>query len=809
MNKNTAFVISLLLIFYFSNIENLMCDEIKRPKLMSERLFTDSWYMPYNDSISYGYYYNKYNKHKEVWSKSLNYIGIQGKIYTENVSSAGISFNYNQAIRTFREISIGYGGESPYLKIWAANQNRVFSACSSSSNQYNPPIRPNYKLLPKRAQSDFLYQLGSWHFYIGDYKEALKYYEDLEKMADAPQRPFASYMTIRTLAYMGHIPEAYNKIEKIVSDPSLHLIHYIARDYRFIMMSNSYVFMSYDFNIPRNTVLTHLDWLNQIIHSNLKEIEKTDQMLIEKNNALQQIDTYFPLYDPDSRAVNWWITAGTPKSIKMQAVKTLARKDDFIDWMQAKWAYNIFDVDWLWSLHKKDHPYWQQNRDIVLHALEKWKTTKDGVWLQVAIQRVHPHDMLAQEIMADAKPLLQSPWAEETQEFQSWFLSLWQHVIRIHLARGEAEEISALLKKHWDYFDKKWKQYGVYSIEFKSVLRNIFRWYIYTGKFNEARSFLGDIKKKFPYSFYKWESILALNIEEAESIALSSHKIYHYYSDNYENDDYFWRAMVDILPLKELYRIATNKLIYKEYRKMIAKTIFTRAILLKYDNKKIEKYADLAGNLNPSIRELINEHISKDDYYKYISLLLKIPRLRPTVYLEFCQDPVNNHIAKFSEFDIDSHNPNDNNWWCRYDISSLKEEIFNLMKIIPIDNKIFSSDMSEDEIKPYLEQQKQLLNQHPYFALIDQQEIAALERVPSGPQYLSTAVIGREFAQPFIRSPEERNERAADLYRAVRTTRYGCRRDGSHAAYSRRAFLVLHRRYGDTPWARSTPYWFK
>ena len=175
----------------------------------------------------------------------------------------------------------------------------------------------------------------------------------------------------------------------------------------------------------------------------------------------------------------------------------------------------------------------------------------------------------------------------------------------------------------------------------------------------------------------------------------------------------------------------------------------------------------------------------------------------------FCQDPVNNHIAKFSEFDIDSHNPNDNNWWCRYDISSLKEEIFNLMKIIPIDNKIFSSDTSEDEIKPYLEQQKQLLNQHPYFALIDQQEIAALERVPSGPQYLSTAVIGREFAQPFIRSPEERNERAADLYRAVRTTRYGCRRDGSHAAYSRRAFLVLHRRYGDTPWARSTPYWFK
>ena len=102
MNKNTAFVISLLLIFDFSNIENLMCDEIKRPKLMSERLFTDSWYMPYNDSISYGYYYNEYNKYRDIWSKSLNDMGIQGKIYTENVSSAGIYFNYNQAIRTLR-----------------------------------------------------------------------------------------------------------------------------------------------------------------------------------------------------------------------------------------------------------------------------------------------------------------------------------------------------------------------------------------------------------------------------------------------------------------------------------------------------------------------------------------------------------------------------------------------------------------------------------------------------------------------------------------------------------------------------------
>ena len=46
---------------------------------------------------------------------------------------------------------------------------------------------------------------------------------------------------------------------------------------------------------------------------------------------------------------------------------------------------------------------------------------------------------------------------------------------------------------------------------------------------------------------------------------------------------------------------------------------------------------------------------------------------------------------------------------------------------------------------------------------------------------------------------------AADLKLAIRLTRYGCERNGSHAAYSRAAYERLHAFYADTVAAKATP----
>jgi hypothetical protein len=194
--------------------------------------------------------------------------------------------------------------------------------------------------------------------------------------------------------------------------------------------------------------------------------------------------------------------------------------------------------------------------------------------------------------------------------------------------------------------------------------------------------------------------------------------------------------------------------------------------------------------------------------------------------LEYAADPERKGDENGLKLDaIDVYNHNDNNWWCRYDDEMFKKRIFNAMMIVPNDNNILSfntRNRTEDqsqriELEPYLDNQRKLLNNHPYMALIDKKEIEALKNIPSGPKYLSEAVIKREMESGIATTDEEQNVRAANLNRAVRTTRYGCNfcwllgKDSncSHGEYSKKAYDLLHERYENTPWAKATPYWFK
>ncbi len=122
---------------------------------------------------------------------------------------------------------------------------------------------------------------------------------------------------------------------------------------------------------------------------------------------------------------------------------------------------------------------------------------------------------------------------------------------------------------------------------------------------------------------------------------------------------------------------------------------------------------------------------------------------------------------------------------------------------------MLSSSNDSGEFISFLENQQKLLRAHPYQKLTDAHEIEMLEAKPSAPEYLSSYINQWEKKAAAAQTEEERNRRAANLHRSVRTTRYGCNKDGTHASYSRESFKLLHTRYGDTPWAKATPYWFK
>jgi len=273
-----------------------------------------------------------------------------------------------------------------------------------------------------------------------------------------------------------------------------------------------------------------------------------------------------------------------------------------------------------------------------------------------------------------------------------------------------------------------------------------------------------------------------------------------------------WERLLDDLSSETLYRFAAGTQLQQRYRALMARTALARSLILRFDNPVVDRYAALAAQLNPSVREELLAGVASHSPSDYVSLLLRNPRLRPAVLAEYAPVPEANAPEPGKELPlaaIDVYNHNDNNWWCAYDHERIRERAAKAWLIVPQEGRLFGGEGLAAEIAPFSARQRALLDAHPYRALVDEKEIEALEAVPSGPRFLSEAVIWRELETTQELSAAERSGRAADLHRAVRTTRYGCKRDGSHADYSRGAHRLLHARYPDTPWAKATPYWFK
>lgn len=764
--------------------------EQMRPKLIAEE-----FYVPDNATET---------TTERIWEKLLLALNIPE--FSPRDSAGGYGYgssacHYDQAIVVLNKIRVELGQSSPYQKIWALNQDRVFSACDGRSQENTPPIRPGKKNQPKRAESDYFYQLASWHFYKREYDQALPIYRRVERMKGASQRANAAYMVVRTLAYLDQAVDAYRKVGEILADSSLKEVHEIAANYRFVIMSNS----SYiELSIPPELAKDHLNWLLRVVRVNPEKSSDLERAFKDYSDAMQQLDVYFPIYDEETKSIDWWLMDGDLYSPRMQAVKSLAPTNGMVDWMQAKWAYNVFDSDWLWALHDSSNPYWAQNHNIVKHAWDRWESEQNGSWLQIAIKRVHPNDPLAEKIVEAANIFLIRGWTAETPEYREWLFDLWENSIRINLGSERFPQAFALISGHEDfsellqYSHSKLRYTGSHGLSLEKSLR----WLVYIGKVDEARLCLSLILKLYPHQFRQWRTLLATDASEA---IVSAIKQDSYYDNSIGNSQIIWQEMVNLLPMHVLYKFATNPEVDENYRPLLARVLLTRAILLGVGNSDVDRYAALAAKLNPSMREKILRSVSLHDADKYISFLLEMPRFRPVPFLEYARNLEKNEGDAIA---IDKYNHNDNNWWCRFDREQLENRIFHVALINLAPSKVLRD---KEIIDPYFESQRVMLTNHPYRALIDYNEIEALEKVPSGPQYLSEKVNARERATfwRFLQSEEVRNERAADLHRAVRSTRYGCNRDGSHGVYSRESFSLLHRFYKDTSWAKATPYWFE
>lgn len=773
------------------------CAELDRPSLITESFFASRENQRLFDGRNTNHYSYK-NQSAMLWHKALLGMGINNPAPD---SHARYSLcHYDTALSVLNKLR-QEGASVLYQKIWATNQNHVFSACSQRSLTHIPPLEPEMAQLPERAQSDFDYQMASWYFYELDYEKALPIYQQLANNISAPSRPYANYMVVRTLSYLELKGEAYQKITDILADASLSSIHDITANYRFIIMYNAYRGERSYNSIAQD----HLEWLLEKITVNPEQAENITQAFQIYFDARQQLDQYFPLYDKNSMSVDWWLKDTVPTSPRMKAVHTLASQNETVDWLQASWSYNIFDYDWLWALHAKDHRYWEQNKHIVDHAWERWQTGDGLEWLEIVMKRIHPNSPHAHNAVAQAQLYIERDWHDESHEYRQWLYNIWLHSLRISLAHQDINTVIDLVKKQSDFGALISNEYSsTENQRHRYNLDNIERWLIYTGQTSTARQVLSILSGFYPKAFSHWQTLLATNWQEAMiSATTSSQRPYSYVGRN----SALWQRMLNILPTSELYKIATQSNIHKQFKPELSRAILTRGMLLKQHNE-IDNYALLATKHHPKYRQDILSAVEQHKSKNYVQFILRTPRMRPVPFTDSWG------IFKGSISEIDTYNHNDNNWWCAFDFEYQQQQIFDAASIKPNDlhptTALLNTKGLKEEIQAYLNKQRDFLAQHPYNSLIDHDEINALAAIPSGPKYLTEAVINYTNDESWFSTEDDstKNQHAADLHYAIRTTRYGCQKNGSHGIYSQTAYQTLKTKYRGLIWEKATPYWF-
>lgn len=779
-------------------------EDLRRPPLLSERLAPLEGYGAPEDRLA--------------WPRMLSEVGVASVGPVSAVNNWSGCF-YPAAFETLRQLRRDFGATNAYTRAWAINQDRVFSACDGRASGVVPPLPPSGRGGPARASGDFLYQLGSWRFYQADYESALPAFRKVAVATGVvPQRANAAYMAMRTLAYLGRVDEAYAAIDDILADPRLREVHRIAANYRFVMMNETSA-LSPRMQSPA-LATRHLRWLHDTLLAGTARAAEPLQAAADVKDAREQLAGYFTRDDRDN--VDWWLRDEAPSSPRLVAVKDLASQLPLIDWMQANWADNIFDVDWLWALHDRGNGYWKGNAAIVGHAWRRWQADRDGAWLQIAIQRVHPEDPTARDVLAAAHRYLdrvqtQREAEAESTEHAAWMFTLWENALRLHLGLDEPGEAIALVARvpagggmsGWPLRSIQPQFYRAPNPA--GAVSRALRWLVYQGKVSEARDLLNVARKAFPRHLRQWRTLLATSVDEAHTAGTVRDRFGS--DDDLEagDDREGWIRLLDELPGETLYRMAQNRTLELRYRALLARTALARALILKADSHIVDRDAALAAELNPAGRESLLAGVAPHSESAYVSLLLRMPRLRPAVLAEYAPlasgDPMEPAKATSLEA-IDEENHNDDNWWCAYRQQDFRSRAFEAWKIVPASGLRFSTETIGAEVEPHLPAQRALLDAHPYRKLVDSNEIKALEAIPSAPEFLTRAVVAHENALIGRFFGASRDARAADLHRAVRSTRYGCNRDGSHGDASHAAFRLLQKRYGDSPWAKATPYWF-
>jgi hypothetical protein len=268
-------------------------------------------------------------------------------------------------------------------------------------------------------------------------------------------------------------------------------------------------------------------------------------------------------------------------------------------------------------------------------------------------------------------------------------------------------------------------------------------------------------------------------------------------------------TLLNFLSIKQLRELAKDARYSDKERALFLRAAWTRTYALgKVPDEALTQ--DLLA-ANPGLKEVADKVAT--DYPKAnpsrrrLLTVLRSPRHNILV-----NGPADWTVVTMAEVDsysdLDPYDHNDKNWWCPF------EPDRQLLQLRADFDQVAGQTVAEhqsDDVKAVLDpeivksletKREAALKQHPVIEAINWKELAALAKAPSAPKLLATrAIAWGKASKGDDGAPEA-------LALAVKATRYGCNWHGGHKAYSQPAQQLLQAKFGNTEWAKQTPYYF-
>jgi len=612
-----------------------------------------------------------------------------------------------------------FGAGSEAVRDWVQGQDMVFENCGGRASESGPQIPQPLGVQNAILRMERDYQVGAAYFYSGNWQTAAQQFQQIAGDHESPWRIWAPYLVARcylrqaTLGSNGEnrfdvhdMTEAEQRLQAILKDPALEKVHPAAQRL--------------------------LNYVEGRLHPDQRLYEVAQQL-----SGRASVDDF----SQDLTDFDWLMRRqmNQPEMDTAQGRDSLTQRgllDDLTDWVLT---------------------FSRQTPDSLLHAVERWRSTKSEAWLVAALSLVRAKDGSAAELEQAAEAVATSSPAYEMAIF---------HRTRLLIEGSDKKAARQLLDANLKRFEK-----GPLS-----------SYNLLLGERFELATDLPEFLQFAPrtpveLAYYTGDEL------EGEDVGKPETELPRLFSADST------RIMNARFPLTLLTRAATSGVLPMNLGSEVGTATWTRAAILGA-TRAAKAVEDMAVAAHPELRDYVAAYdkATSPDAQTFAATwtMLHFPGMQPMIVAGL---PRRTKFADIDDFRA--------NWWCADPISLENRPaglVFYGDSTVPVD------PVTHKPVPPVLPASPAFLSAVERAAADKQRE--DLSRMGAAPDYFGQIVLQWAKTHP----ADERVPEA--LYLEVRASRYGCT-DEKTGTFSKAAFDLLHTRYADSPWTKKTPYWFK